>query len=68
MTPAVRAREYRLRQKLGRRVFRLVLDEFAVIQAVLDAGRLSEEEALDHAAVETALAAVLESWARNSRK
>jgi hypothetical protein len=58
---AARARLYRTRQRLGQRIFHLALDEFRVVEALHDAGRLSEDDALNHDRVETALAAVVES-------
>ncbi|HYE70100.1 MAG TPA: hypothetical protein VD932_01080 [Aquabacterium sp.] len=60
MTPgASRARLCRQRQKLGLRIYKLELDDAAIEDALIAAGRLSDEDAADHAAKECALEQLL---------
>jgi hypothetical protein len=58
-----RQRRYRARRKAGKVCFSIAAPENQLIEALLRTSRLTEEEALDHARVEAALADVLVDWA-----
>ena len=60
---AVRQRRARERRKRGQIVLRIAVPEHDVIEALLRSKRLSEDQALRRAQVETAAAAVLQDWA-----
>ena len=57
-----RQRRYRRRQRLGLRVCRVEVDEYALIEALIRAGRLTEDESLDPANVEAALTMVVSDF------
>lgn len=59
MTGAERMRLWRQRQRKGLAVYRIALRENATIEALIDAGRLTEDEALEPEAVNRVLARVL---------
>jgi hypothetical protein len=59
----LRKRAERARRKAGEVAYRVTLPEYAVVNALLVSGRLSEAEALRRALVERELAAVLAEWA-----
>jgi hypothetical protein len=59
----LRQRRLRAQRRAGLVPYRLVLPEVTVIDALIDARRLSEEEALHPELVETELARVLIEWA-----
>lgn len=54
-TGAARQQRYRRRQRTGRRLFQLELDEYGVIGRLLDLGLLDDDRAIDHASVVNAL-------------
>ena len=58
-----RTRSCRQRQKRGRAVLSVEVDEFKLISALIESGRLSEAQALDPARVRGALAEVVRDWA-----
>ena len=60
--PQARARQ---RRRDGKRSVRIDIDHELVVGALIDSKRLSEDEALDHANVERAVAAVVEDWAKS---
>ena len=61
--PTSRQARWRERQRNGHRIFRIEAIEHDVINALIESKRLDERAALDHRAVENALAAVLQEWA-----
>jgi hypothetical protein len=61
-TKAERQRQYRKRQARGVGVYR-VPTRFDVVEALIDAGRISEEESLDQVAVGDALSRIAVEWA-----
>jgi hypothetical protein len=71
--PATLARKqrYRDRQRLGQCVLRVVAPEHDLAEALLEAGRLTDDEALSRDHVERALTAVvldfIARWVRPSR-
>ena len=62
-TRAERQRRYRQRQKLGRRVFTIELDD-KDIERLIDAGLLKEREGLDGQCIASAIADLVESLDR----
>lgn len=59
----LRKRAERARRKAGEVAYRVTVPEYAVLNALLASGRLSECEALRRRSVERELAAVLAEWA-----
>ncbi len=59
-TRAERQRRYRQRQKLGRRVFCVELND-ADIERLIDAGWLEEREGLDGSCIASAISGLVES-------
>ena len=59
-TRAERQRRYRQRQKLGRRVFNVELDD-RDIERLIDAGLLKEHQGLDDQSIATAISGLVES-------
>jgi hypothetical protein len=57
-----RARRSRRRRARGRAIFRVEGDETEVVMTLIASGRLSEDEALQHAAVEKALSEMTADW------
>jgi hypothetical protein len=60
----VRARKarHRARQRNGIRVFKLEASYDLVVGGLIDSGRISERDALDHDKVERVLSAMLTEW------
>src|SRR5262245_7690676 len=61
--PTSRHPPWRERQRNGHAIFKSEADHDAIVVALIEAGRIDERAALDHRAVEAALAAVLQEWA-----
>jgi hypothetical protein len=61
-TAAARQRRCRVRRRQGLAILRVETNEFRLIDALLAAGRLSEDEALRRALVEKAAAKLLEDF------
>jgi hypothetical protein len=59
---ADRQRAYKRRQRDGEAVLRVVVDEYALIDALIESGRLSEADGLDRSKVEAAAEEVLRDW------
>ena len=59
---AIRQKRARARRKAGLVCFRLELDEHAVAEALIRAGRLSEAETASHGAVKRELELVIGDW------
>jgi hypothetical protein len=55
-------RAYRQRQRAGLAVFRVTALEYDLVQAMIEAERLSVADALDRRRVEHALAALVAEW------
>jgi hypothetical protein len=60
-----RQKQYRDRIRRGRAIFKIEADEVPVVQALLNVGWLTPEEALDRRLVHEALEQVLIDWARH---
>jgi hypothetical protein len=60
---AARKRRARERERNGRAIFKVECDHDAVVLALLETGRISEQAALDRREVERALAVVLHDFA-----
>jgi hypothetical protein len=63
-TKAQRQAKWRLRRKLGRRVLAVDVAEAELVDALIRSGRLSEDEALDDAAISREAALVIGEWSR----
>jgi len=63
MTDAARQRRRRQRAQNGLCCFKVEGNHDRLVSALLEAGRLTEAEALHHDAVERELAAILQQWA-----
>jgi hypothetical protein len=63
-TLAQRRRSFRQRQRRGRIVIRLEVNEFEIAAALLASRHLAESEAANRAALERGVEAVLSGWAR----
>jgi hypothetical protein len=59
---AARARKARARRRQGLGCFRVEGHEHYIAEALIRAGRLSEEQALERAAIEHELARLVEDW------
>jgi hypothetical protein len=62
--PAARARKARARRRRGLAIYYIEANEDRMIEALLEAGRLTEAEALERPSVERELGWVLDDWAR----
>jgi len=62
---ATRQAQYRDRRRRGLTVFRIKAHEERTLQALLNVGWLTPEEALDRRAVHEALEQVLTDWAQH---
>jgi hypothetical protein len=64
---ATRARQarHRARRRNGTRVFKLEANYDLILGGLIDAGRISERDALDHAAVERVLSEMLTEWGQH---
>ena len=64
---AVRARQarHRARCRNGIRVFKLEASYDLIVGGLIDAGRISERDALDHRKVEAVLSEMLSEWGRH---
>jgi hypothetical protein len=60
---AARQARSRARRKRGETVYRVIVCEHAVAEALIESGRLSPDEALRRDLVERALGSVLGDWA-----
>jgi hypothetical protein len=60
---AIKQQRYRRRRANGTRIFRIEADHDALVTALIETGRISEQAALDRSQVERALAAVLHDFA-----
>ena len=61
---AARARKARARRRRGLAIFYIEVNEARVVEALIEAGRLTEAEALERPSVERELGWVLDQWAR----
>ena len=62
-----RQRRHRERQRNGRRIFKLEADYALVVGGLIDAGKISESDALDHRKVEAVLSEMLTTWGESWR-
>jgi len=64
---AARARKarHRARQRAGLRVFRLTASYELIVGGLIDAGKISERDALKHSNVERVLSAMLTEWGKH---
>jgi hypothetical protein len=58
---------YKHRRAAGEVTLRLVVDDYALIEALLDSNRVSEADALDRRKVEEAVALVVSDWIQRWR-
>jgi hypothetical protein len=63
-TAAARARKARARRRQGQAIFYIEGHEQRLVGGLLQAGRLTEAEALERPSVERELGRVLDDWAR----
>jgi len=60
-----RKARHRARQRRGERVFKRVADEQLIVSGLVDSGKISERDALEHRNVERVLSAMLTEWGRH---
>ena len=67
---ATRARQarHRARRRNGVRVFKLEASYELIVCGLIDSGRISERDALDHCNVERVLSAMLTEWGQHWRE
>jgi len=67
LSGAERARAYRARQRVGHQVFAIDVDAFGVVDALIEAGRITEAEAeaLEPTRVATALSVLVDDWRKS---
>jgi hypothetical protein len=60
---AERQRRSRARRRRGRVILKVEADEFELVEALMQAGRLDERDGLNRARVEQAVARLISDWA-----
>src|SRR5258708_24863213 len=63
---AQRQRRYRQRRRLGAVIIPVAIDEYAVVDALIEAGILDEDESADRSRVAVALERIVGDWAKNT--